>query len=108
MEKYDKSLEEVISCIKTSKEYQTCMTLKEKMKDNSKIQSLVKEIKKTQKEYVKSSYDKELKKKLDELEEELCSIPIYHIYNENLEKVNEMILYVKDSLNDYFTELLNQ
>ena len=108
MEELYNSLEEVIHTIQSSQEYQKCISLKEQMKDNEKVNSLINTIKKTQKEYVKSSYDKELKKTLDSLEEELYSIPIYHIYNDNLEKVNEMIEYVKEHLNDYFNHLLNQ
>ena len=107
MEKLNKSLDEVVLCIKNSKEYKKCIELKEKMKSNDEINSLVKEIKLKQKKYIKSN-DPNILSELNELEEKLNSIPIYHVYNENLEKVNYYINYVKDELNDYFIELLNK
>ena len=45
---------------------------------------------------------------LDEVKNKLNEIPIYVIYNQNLEKVNEMINLVKDELNTYFDNLLNE
>ena len=107
MEKLNKSLDEVVDCIKNSKEYKKCIGLKEKMDSNEEVNSLVKEIKTKQKEYIKSN-DPNILSELKSLENSLNSIPIYHVYTINLEKVNEMINYVKDELNDYFQELLNK
>ena len=107
MEKLNKSLDEVVDCIKNSKEYKKCIELKEKMDSNEEVNSLVKEIKTKQKEYIKSN-DPNILSELKSLENSLNSIPIYHVYTINLEKVNEMINYVKDELNDYFQELLNK
>jgi len=107
MEKLNRSLDEVVNCIKNSKEYKKCIELKEKMKSNDEINSLVKEIKLKQKKYIRSN-DSNIFSELNELEERLNSIPIYNVYTKNLEKVNEYINYVKDELNDYFIELLNK
>ena len=107
MEKLNKSLDEVVDTIKNSKEYKKCTLLKEKMETNDEINSLVKEIKSKQKKYIKSG-DSNLLSELNELEERLNCIPIYHVYTENLEKVNYMINYVKDELNEYFDILLNE
>ena len=41
------------------------------------------------------------------LEKELNEIPLYVRYMEHLERVNQMINYVKDELNDYFYHVLN-
>ena len=49
-----------------------------------------------------------IKKELDECEAKLNEIPIYNIYLEKLNQVNDMIDYVKDSLNNYFDQLLNK
>jgi len=108
MEEYYKSLEDVINCISNSKEYKKCIELKMLMKDNSTITELVKKIKDTQKKYIKSNYDSSIKKELDSYKKELESIPIYSIYSQNLEVVNEKIEYVKDYLNNYFNKLLNE
>lgn len=107
MEKLNKSLDEVVNTIKNSKEYKKCIELKEKMKSNDEINSLVKEIKLKQKKYIRSN-DSNILRELNELEERLNSIPIYHVYTKNLEKVNDYINYVKDELNDYFDKLLNK
>ena len=107
MEKLNKSLDEVVDCIKNSKEYKKCIELKEKMNSNDEINSLVKEIKLKQKKYIRTN-DSNILSELNELEEKLNSLPIYHIYTENLEKVNYYINYVKDELNEYFDNLLNK
>ena len=78
------------------------------MNDNPLICEKINKIKKLQKEVVKSSYDKDIKKELDLLVGELESIPIYVVYTQNLEIVNQKIDYVRDSLNDYFKELFEK
>ena len=100
-------LDEVVNVIKDSKEYKTCIDLKKRMESNEDINDLVKKIKILQKKYIRTN-DKDIKLELDSLEKELNEIPIYHIYMENLEKVNDMINYVKDELNNYFDLLLNE
>ena len=107
MEKLNRSLDEVVDCIKESKEYKKCIELKEKMKDNEEVNSLVKEIKLKQKKYIKTN-DSNTYRELNELEERLIASPVYDVYTKNLEKVNEYINYVKDELNDYFMKLLNE
>ena len=106
MEEFYNNLDSVVSTIKDSKEYKKCIKLKKEMDSNEEITSIVKEIKKLQKKYINTN-DSNVKRELDELENKLEEIPIYHIYLENLEKVNYMINYVKDELNDYFDKLLN-
>ena len=105
MEDVNKSLDEVIEVIQSTKEYQRCISLKEKMSHNEEIQSLVKEVKDYQKKYVRSNYDSSIKEKLDDLEKRLEEIPVYVVYLQSLEEVNHMIDYVRDSLNDYFDHL---
>lgn len=101
----NKKLEEVITVIKDSKDYQECIKLKEKMKKNAELMQLVDTLKTLQKEYVKDGYQD--KEKLEEVENKLYEIPIYVTYMERLEKVNQMISYVEDDLNDYFYQLFN-
>ena len=108
MENVYSALNEVIECITNSSDYKKCISLKNKMSENEEITSLIKKIKDTQKKYVRSGYDSKIKVELDALEKELMNIPIYYVYSKSLEKVNQMIDYVKDELNDYFSTLLNQ
>lgn len=107
MEKFYKALDEVIKCIVESDEYKMCLLLKERMEGNKEIVSLVEKIKILQKKYIKNNKDNSLKRELDKTYERLNEIPIYSIYLNNLEKVNEKIEFVKDRLNDYFYNLLN-
>ena len=107
MEEFYNNLDSVVNTIKNSKEYKNCIELKEKMDSNEDIKSLVRNIKSLQKKYINTN-NINIKKELDMLEKQLEEIPIYHIYLQNLEKVNEMINYTKDELNNYFDLLLNE
>lgn len=107
MESVNNLLDELIAAIKDSPEYKKCISLIGQMQNSDDVVRLVSDIKRLQKEYVKSNYDSCVKKKLDKCIEEINAIPIYSMYNQNLEKVNSMIDYVRDSLNDYFYKLFN-
>ena len=100
-------LEDVIDCIKESSEYKKCLELQNKMNDNDEIKELINNIKVLQKKYIKSNYSESVKNELDDVTCKLNNIPIYVSYLDNLEKVNYKIEYVKDYLNDYFVNLLN-
>jgi len=104
----NKALNDVVDYIKNSNEYKTCLDLKKKMSHNEEVNALVRQVKLLQQKYIKSNYNKEIKKELDEINKKLDSIPIYVIYKQNLEKVNNMINIVKDELNNYFDKLLNK
>ncbi len=104
----NKALNDVVDYIKDSNEYKTCLDLKKKMSDNEEVNALVRQVKLLQQKYIKSNYNKEIKKELDEINKRLDDIPIYVIYKQNLEKVNNMINTVKDELNNYFDDLLNK
>ena len=108
MEKVYKSLEEVINEIKNSSEYQEVLDIKEKMNENEELVELIEKVKELQKKYVRTNFDSNIKEELDRVENKLNEIPIYNIYLEKLESVNNKINYVKDSLNDYFDKLLNK
>ena len=77
------------------------------MSNNQDICELVEQIKKLQKKYVLEN-DSKILTELKSLEDRLNNIPIYVIYMQHLEKVNEMINYVKDELNNYFYQVLNK
>ena len=101
----NKAVEEVISVIQKSDDYQKCLELKEKMRQNKELMQLVENIKEAQKRYIKNgSQDK---KEIQVLEEKLSNYPIYVLYQQHLEKINSMISYVQDDLNEFFTQLLN-
>ena len=108
MENVYSALDQIISCITESTAYQNCLSYREQMRGNSEIESLIEKIKKAQKSYIRSFYDPKIKEELDALQDTLFQIPIYHSYQESLDEVNEMIETVKDSMNQYFDQLLNE
>ncbi len=107
MESVFSAIDDVINCITSSKEYKNCIFLQNKMKNNQEIMDLILQVKKLQKKYIRSEYDSKIKKELDECTKSLMNIPLYYEYQLSLERVNEMIGYVKESLNDYFYNILN-
>ena len=100
----DKAILEVVSVIKNSNDYKQCVVLKNKMKNNKELMDIIEQIKEVQKLYIKTGNNKEL---LDSLEEKLNNFPIYVTYMNHLEKVNEMISYVEDDLNQFIDKLVN-
>lgn len=103
----NRALDDVVSVITSSRDYHICIELQEKMKKNQNLMDLIDKLKEAQKRYVKSNYDKSIKGELDLLEEKLQQIPIYVSYMMHLEKVNDMLSYVEDDLNQFFYQLLN-
>lgn len=103
----NEALNEVINTIVNSDDYKKCIELKNTMSSNEELVSLIEKIKKLQKKYVNTN-DQEILVELEKLEEELNNVPIYVIYMQYLEKVNEKIEFVKDELNNYFYDVLNK
>lgn len=103
----NKALTDVVDTIINSNDYKACLEIKEKMSKNEEIVQLVEKIKKLQKKYVNTN-DSELLQELKVLEDQLNDIPIYVIYMQHLERVNQMIDLVKDEVNDYFYQVLNK
>lgn len=108
MEELNKELDSLIVYIKNTYEYKECIKIRKQMYLNDELMKLIDEVKSLQKKYIKSNYDDKVGEKLEQKNNELLSIPIYVQYNQMLDKVNEMIDYVKDSLNDYFYNLMNE
>ena len=100
-------LNKIIDYITNSSEYKKCISLKDKMSNNSKLMDKINKVKVLQKKYIKSN-DLSIKKELDLLIEELNNEPLYYNYMNNLEKVNEMISFVNDELNNYFYRVINE
>lgn len=101
-----KELIDVIDTIKGSLDYLACIKLKDEMSKNSNLMELISRVKKLQKEYVKTK-NMDLKEELDECQQKLEQNPLYVTYINHLEKVNSMISYVEEDLNQFFLELTN-
>lgn len=100
-------LDDIVFYIINSIEYKKCVDIKKKMSENKELIEEIESIKKLQKEFIKSN-DIKIKEQLDNKINYLNTIPIYVEYNNNLEKVNDMIDLVKEKLNDYFYDKLNK
>jgi len=99
-------LNKIIEYITNSSEYKKCISLKDKMINNTKLMDKINKVKELQKRYIKSN-DLSIKNELDLLIEELNNEPLYYNYMNNLEVVNEMISFVNDELNNYFYKVIN-
>ncbi|MBO5138532.1 MAG: YlbF family regulator [Bacilli bacterium] len=106
-DKTEKSLDDIIKYIKSQEEYKNVIKLRQLMKQDPKLLEQIEQVKRKQKEYIRSQKDKEIEKELEKLKEELEDNILYFEYNINLNKVNEMISLVKDELNNYFYNLTN-
>ncbi len=105
--KLNNAIDELILVIKNNNDYKECLKLKEKLGSNEEINKLITNIKKYQKEYVRTN-DKDILEELNKNINELEEIPLYNIYMKHLEKVNEMIDIVKEELTKYFDNLVNK
>lgn len=103
----NKAIDSLIEVIVSDYDYQMCLKLQEKMKHNMSLMDLIDKLKHMQKKYIKSGYNKDIKKDLDSLVDQLYQIPLYASYMMHLEKVNDMLSYIENELNQYFYELLN-
>ncbi len=104
--KLDSVLEDVVASITDSFEFKECIRLKEKMNKSDEIKELVAEVKRLQKQLIKTG-DDEVRMKLEKVQGRLNNIPLYDTYQKKLALVNEKIEVIKDELNDYFYRVVN-
>lgn len=102
----DRAVEDIVTSITGSKEFQDCLRLKEKMNDSQEVKELVEKVKKLQKELIKTG-DPGIREELEKVQDRLNSIPIYDSYQKKLAEVNQQIETIKDELNDYFYKVVN-
>lgn len=93
-----KKIDELISIVKSSDDYQRYIYLANEMKKNNSIMSLVKDIKKLEQKRVNLEYNKEntddIDKEIDNKRKELDSFPTYQEYS-----------YLKEDLNNTFQSI---
>ena len=103
----EKATDDLVKYIKDQKEYKRCIHLKKIMKDDLELMQLIDKVKKAQKEYIKSGYDKNKLEKLDALNKELEKYPIYFDYNNNLKIINDKINTLVTEINEYFDSVIS-
>ncbi len=97
---------ELVELIKNSSDYQKYLELKNKMKDNNEIMTLISKIKKeekiiTNKEYRKEDI-KENNENIDKMKQELEAYPIYNEYMYLQEDLNNMFQSIKSIIENSF------
>lgn len=100
---------ELVLAIKDDKIYKEYMELREKLRSNETLMNKINEIKKLQKEYVKSAYlDKEVECNFKKLNEELKKNSLYKDYLAKEEKINTILININEGLNLVFDDILNK
>lgn len=106
MEKLSKDvlqkIDELITIIQSSKEYQRYVTIRKQLNNNPTIKTQIQEIKEEQQNLVKNNIkDPNKKKHLQEKINHLKSIPIYNDYLNAIDEMNHYLEPIQ-YLQDYF------
>ena len=103
-EKLIKKINELVSLIKETPEYNRYSELKESMSNNKEIMSLIKDIKKVEQSIVKKEYNKqdikEEEKELKILKDKLNSYPVYLEYSYLQEDLNNDFQNIKSIIEE--------
>lgn len=116
MEKYVNNnilekVDDIVTTIKESKEYQDYMFLSNKLAKNDKCNNLIKEIKFMQKEIVKKESlgedSSEMEVKFANLVTQLNAIPLYNEFISKQQELNYIYQTIKEELDNYFNDLFD-
>ena len=100
---------ELVKTIKEDNLYKEYMELRHELKSNKKINNKIEEVKRLQRKYVKGNYqDKELLDNINTLTKELDSIPLYYIYSQKEEDLNNNLLLIKEGLSSSFHDIVKE
>ncbi len=98
---------ELVKTIKEDSLYKEYMELRHELKSNKEINDKIEEVKRLQRKYVKGNYqDKEVLDNINTLTKELESVPLYYIYNQKEEELNNNLLLIKEGLSKTFNEIV--
>ena len=98
---------ELVKTIKEDNLYKEYMELRHELKSNKEINDKIEEVKRLQRKYVKGDYqDKEILDNINTLTKELESIPLYYIYSQKEEELNNNLLLIKEGLSKTFSEIV--
>ena len=100
--------QELTNKIKEDKLYKDYMKLRQELKKDENITKTIEEIKLLQRKYVKANYhDKETLAKINNLTNELEKIPLYVIYQQKEENLNNNLVFIKEGLRDTFSSIVD-
>lgn len=98
---------ELVKTIKDDSLYKEYMELRLELKANKNINDKIEEVKRYQRKYVKGNYqDKEYLDKINSLVKELETIPLYYIYRQKEEELNNNLLLIKEGLRETFSNIV--
>lgn len=104
-------LNDIINYIKSSKQYKDYIYLHNKLANNKEAISYINEIKKLQKKIVQNQSQNNditiLEEEINILLTKLNTIPLYVDYINKQTELNEFYNYLKNTLDNYFTDLVN-
>ena len=99
-------IDEIINYIKESNSYKNYLKAKELLDSRDDLKEIIANVKKYQKQLVKS-YNKEIEKELNRNLDILNSDYNYIEYNRYLEEVNNLLNIFKNRINKYFEDVFN-
>ncbi len=103
-EKLITKIEELVKLVKDSDDYKRFIYLKEQLKDNKELMTLINKVKKKEQERVNKEYRKEsvkdLDKEIDLLKEELNTYPDYLEYSYLQNDINDTLQNIKSIIED--------
>ena len=100
---------ELVKTIKEDSLYKEYMELRHELKDNKEINDKIEEVKRLQRKYVMGNYqDKEVLDNINTLTKELESIPLYYIYSQKEEALNNNLLLIKEGLSSSFHDIVKE
>lgn len=97
-------IDEIINIIENSDDYKKYLSLKESIKNNKELTTLINKVRILQQDYLHKRINKTL---LDEKTKELNNNPLYREYINTLSEINNIYGIIETSLNNYFQEKLN-
>lgn len=95
----------LFSDLKMSKLYKDYVKVKENLKNNSEITTLIKNIKRMQK-IATNNKDVKIEKDLKKMYDKLYSIPLYQSYLIIKEELEENLYMISDNFDKYFKSIL--
>lgn len=95
----------LFSDLKMSKLYKDYVKVKENLKNNSEITTLIKDIKRMQK-IATNNKDVKIEKDLKKMYDKLYSIPLYQSYLIIKEELEENLYMISDNFDKYFKSIL--
>ena len=97
-------IDEIISIIENSIDYQKYLSLKESIKNNKELTKLINEVRILQQDYLHKKVEKKV---LDKKTKELNDDPLYREYINTLSEINNIYKIIETSLNNYFQTKMN-